>query len=447
MSRSSWYDLHSGINELFFLKLSSVPSYLQLQIIILPQCWPVCLILFLQHSSISSPFSNHPSSTMLASLSHSFSSSLLLQVISSLKSFIFDYVGQCVFFFFHFSSVTSHPQLQFTYLKQCWPVYLIFFQLSSVSSPASDHPPSTMSVSLSPTFSSSPLLQVISSFKSFIFHNVSQFVSFFFSSLLCSKPSPAEFKSPIFDNAGQCVSFFFLTLLCYKPSPASNHPPSTMLASVSHSFFQLSSVTSHLKLQITQLWQCWPACLILFSNSPLFHLQPQFTHLRQRWPACLAPSPALLCSESSPAWDHSAVPGHGGLLPRSDFWIRQVHAPVHGFEPSVYSALHHGWPPLAGMILTGASATLAPPATSPFRGDSTSSSSSSSSSFNREGRWGTTDDFTTSFFPFFPVLHSPLGLGELKVCPFPGVVFPPLQYGNNNLNGSSMTGHELSQGS
>ena len=47
-------------------------------------------------------------------------------------------------------------------------------------------------------------------------------------------------------------------------------------------------------------------------------------------------------------------------------------------------------------------------------------------SLNREGRWGTTDDFATQFSPFFPVLHCPLGLGELQACPFPDVVFPPL---------------------
>ena len=152
MSRSSWYDLHSWINELFFLKLSSVPSYLQLQIIILPQCWPVCLILFLQHSSISSPFSNHPSSTMLASLSHSFSSSLLLQVISSFKSCIFDYVGQCVLFFFP-------------------------FLLCYKSSPASIHLPSTMLASVSHFFTA--LLCFISSFRSFTFNNVGQLVSHF----------------------------------------------------------------------------------------------------------------------------------------------------------------------------------------------------------------------------------------------------------------------------
>ena len=30
------------------------------------------------------------------------------------------------------------------------------------------------------------------------------------------------------------------------------------------------------------------------------------------------------------------------------------------------------------------------------------------------------------FPPFIPVLHCPLGLGELQACPFPDVVFPPL---------------------
>ena len=47
-------------------------------------------------------------------------------------------------------------------------------------------------------------------------------------------------------------------------------------------------------------------------------------------------------------------------------------------------------------------------------------------SLNREGRWGITDDFATSFLHFFPVLHCPLGLAELQACPFPDVVFPPL---------------------
>ena len=36
------------------------------------------------------------------------------------------------------------------------------------------------------------------------------------------------------------------------------------------------------------------------------------------------------------------------------------------------------------------------------------------------------DDFATSFLHFFPVLHCPLGLGELQACPFPDVVFPPV---------------------
>ena len=48
-------------------------------------------------------------------------------------------------------------------------------------------------------------------------------------------------------------------------------------------------------------------------------------------------------------------------------------------------------------------------------------------SLNREGRWGITDDFTTSFLHlFFSILHCPLGLGEPQACPFPDVVFPPL---------------------
>ena len=34
--------------------------------------------------------------------------------------------------------------------------------------------------------------------------------------------------------------------------------------------------------------------------------------------------------------------------------------------------------------------------------------------------------FCNHFPPFFPVLHCPLGLGELQACPFPDVVFPPL---------------------
>ena len=47
-------------------------------------------------------------------------------------------------------------------------------------------------------------------------------------------------------------------------------------------------------------------------------------------------------------------------------------------------------------------------------------------SLNRRGRWGTTDDFITTFLHFFSVLHWPLGLGELQACPFSDVVFPPL---------------------
>ena len=40
---------------------------------------------------------------------------------------------------------------------------------------------------------------------------------------------------------------------------------------------------------------------------------------------------------------------------------------------------------------------------------------------NREGRWGTTNDFATGFF-----LQCPLGLAELQACLFPDVVFPPI---------------------
>ena len=51
-------------------------------------------------------------------------------------------------------------------------------------------------------------------------------------------------------------------------------------------------------------------------------------------------------------------------------------------------------------------------------------------SFNREGRLSITDDFTTSFLHFSPVLYCPLGLGEHQACPFPDVVFPPLLLSN-----------------
>ena len=47
-------------------------------------------------------------------------------------------------------------------------------------------------------------------------------------------------------------------------------------------------------------------------------------------------------------------------------------------------------------------------------------------SLNREGRWGTTDDFTTSFLYFSLFSTAPLGLGELQACPCPDDVFPPL---------------------
>ena len=43
---------------------------------------------------------------------------------------------------------------------------------------------------------------------------------------------------------------------------------------------------------------------------------------------------------------------------------------------------------------------------------------------NREGRWGTTDDFTNSFLNFS--LFSTALWAELQACPFPDVVFPPL---------------------
>ena len=46
-------------------------------------------------------------------------------------------------------------------------------------------------------------------------------------------------------------------------------------------------------------------------------------------------------------------------------------------------------------------------------------------SLHREGRWGITDDFATTFL-YFSVLHCPVGLDELRARPFPDVVFPPL---------------------
>ena len=47
--------------------------------------------------------------------------------------------------------------------------------------------------------------------------------------------------------------------------------------------------------------------------------------------------------------------------------------------------------------------------------------SSSSHHVSQNHRW-----FHNQFPPFFPVLHCPLGLGELQACPFPDFVFPPL---------------------
>ena len=47
-------------------------------------------------------------------------------------------------------------------------------------------------------------------------------------------------------------------------------------------------------------------------------------------------------------------------------------------------------------------------------------------SLNREGRWGTTDDFIISFLLFILFSTAPLGLAELQASPFPDNVFPPL---------------------
>ena len=44
---------------------------------------------------------------------------------------------------------------------------------------------------------------------------------------------------------------------------------------------------------------------------------------------------------------------------------------------------------------------------------------------NRNGRWGTTDNFIASFL-HFSFLHCSLGLGELQACPFPDGAFLPL---------------------
>ena len=47
-------------------------------------------------------------------------------------------------------------------------------------------------------------------------------------------------------------------------------------------------------------------------------------------------------------------------------------------------------------------------------------------SLNCEGRWGTTDDFETSFLHFSLFSTALWDLGERQACPFPDVVFPPL---------------------
>ena len=45
---------------------------------------------------------------------------------------------------------------------------------------------------------------------------------------------------------------------------------------------------------------------------------------------------------------------------------------------------------------------------------------------NREGRWGTTDDFATSFLHFSLFSTALCDLPNSRPCPFPDVVFPPL---------------------
>ena len=52
--------------------------------------------------------------------------------------------------------------------------------------------------------------------------------------------------------------------------------------------------------------------------------------------------------------------------------------------------------------------------------------SSSHPDLNREGRWVHDRRLRNQFPPFSPVLHCPLGLGELQACPFPDAVFPLL---------------------
>ena len=47
-------------------------------------------------------------------------------------------------------------------------------------------------------------------------------------------------------------------------------------------------------------------------------------------------------------------------------------------------------------------------------------------SLNRDGRFGHHRWFHNQFPTLLPVLHCPLGLGQIQACPFPDVVFPPL---------------------
>ena len=51
--------------------------------------------------------------------------------------------------------------------------------------------------------------------------------------------------------------------------------------------------------------------------------------------------------------------------------------------------------------------------------------SSSHLSLNHKGRWAP-QMISQAVSSILPVLHCPLGLGEVQACPFPDVVFPPL---------------------
>ena len=51
---------------------------------------------------------------------------------------------------------------------------------------------------------------------------------------------------------------------------------------------------------------------------------------------------------------------------------------------------------------------------------------SSHLSLDREGHWGTTDDFATSILHFSLFFTALKGLAQLQACPFPDVVFRPL---------------------